>query len=122
MKFTIEMNVHELSRSIQAGTLNALVKDMQANEDRIRATTSEIKPTIEKGAVDKKETESPEIKAPVAEGSPITIEQIRAAFIAKNSKENTQKLKTILNDHGVKKVTDLKKDDFPSVIKALEEL
>ena len=52
----------------------------------------------------------------------ITIEQIREAFVSKNTKGNTQKLKTLLNKFGVKKVTDLQEKDFPAVLKELEEL
>lgn len=52
----------------------------------------------------------------------ITIEQIREAFVSKNTKGNTQKLKALLNEFGVKKVTDLKEKDFPAVLKELEEL
>ncbi len=52
----------------------------------------------------------------------ITIEQIREAFVSKNTKGNTQKLKALLNKFGVKKVTDLQEKDFPAVLKELEEL
>ena len=52
----------------------------------------------------------------------ITIEQIREAFVSKNTKGNTQKLKALLNEFGVKKVTDLQEKDFPAVLKELEEL
>lgn len=53
----------------------------------------------------------------------ITIEQIREVFVNKNNiKGNTPKLKSILNDFGVKKVTDLKEEAFPEVLKKLEEL
>lgn len=52
----------------------------------------------------------------------ITIEQIREAFVSKNTKGNTPKLKAILNKFGVKKVTDLQEKDFPAVLKELEEL
>ena len=52
----------------------------------------------------------------------ITIEQIREVFVNKNNiKGNTPKLKAILNDFGVKKVTDLEEKDFPAVLKELEE-
>lgn len=52
----------------------------------------------------------------------ITIEQIREAFVSKNTKGNTQKLKALLNEFGVKKVTDLKEEDYPEVLKRLEEI
>lgn len=59
----------------------------------------------------------------VTEGGPVvSIEKVREIFMAKNSKQNTPKLKQILKDHGVKKVTDLEEKDFPSVLKALGEI
>jgi len=63
-------------------------------------------------------------KEAIAEGA-ITIEQLREVFMAKNNaKGNTAKLKAILTEFGVKKVTDLKgrEDEFTAVLKALEEI
>lgn len=51
-----------------------------------------------------------------------TIEQVREAFMAKNSKANTAKLKAILKKHNVAKVTDLPEEDFEEVLKELEAL
>ena len=56
------------------------------------------------------------------EGTEITIEDVRAAFMSKNSASNKVKLKNILDKFGVKKVTDLEVKDFPAVIEALEKL
>lgn len=127
MKFIIEMNVHELARSIEAGTLEALVRDVQAHEDQVRKITkpiSNVAETEEKVTESKpKVAETEKEEFPVVEDPPqITIEQVRAAFIAKNSKDNTPKLKAILNQFGVRKVTDLQEKDFPAVLKALEEI
>lgn len=72
-----------------------------------------------------KETSTEEVlaSAPAPETPKITIEQIREVFVAKNSiKGNTPKLKAILNQFGVRKVTDLQEKDFPAVLKALEEI
>lgn len=51
-----------------------------------------------------------------------TIEQVREAFMAKNSKANTAKLKAILKKHNVAKVTDLPEESFADVIKELEAI
>mgnify|MGYP000094017662 CR=1 FL=1 len=53
---------------------------------------------------------------------PITIEQVRAAFMSKNSKGNTAKLKAILKKYNVAKVTDLPKESFADVLKELEAI
>lgn len=82
-------------------------------------------PIVEKSAkveapIAEVEVEKPKDKAPVADGPPIpTLEEVRAAFMDKNSKPNAPKLKKILADHGVKKVTDLEEKDFLSVLNAL---
>ena len=52
----------------------------------------------------------------------ITIEQVREAFMNKNSKANTTKLKALLKKYGVTKVTDLKDKDFSSVLEDLEAI
>ena len=56
------------------------------------------------------------------EATAVTIEEIRAAFMAKNSKPNAPKLKKILADHGVEKVTALEEKEFLSVINALGKI
>lgn len=50
----------------------------------------------------------------------ITIEQVREAFMDKNSKANAPKLKALLKKYGVAKVTDLKEEDFSSVLEDLK--
>lgn len=52
----------------------------------------------------------------------ITIDQVRALFVEKNSAGNRDKLKQILSDFKVKKVTDLQEKDFAAVIARLEGL
>lgn len=52
----------------------------------------------------------------------ITIDQVRALFVEKNSAGNRDKLKQILSDFNVKKVTDLQEKDFAAVVARLEEL
>ena len=53
---------------------------------------------------------------------PITIEQVREAFVSKNSKANAPKLKAILKKYKVAKVTDLPEEHFENVLKELEEI
>lgn len=53
---------------------------------------------------------------------PVTLEQVREAFVAKNSKANVPKLKAILKKYKVAKVTDLPEESFEKVLKELEEL
>lgn len=58
----------------------------------------------------------------IENGDPITIEQVREAFVSKNSKANAPKLKAILKKYKVSKVTDLPEEHFEEVLKALEEI
>ncbi len=59
---------------------------------------------------------------PEENDEPITIEQVREAFMNKNSKANTSKLKAILKKYNVAKVTDLPEESFADVLKELEEI
>lgn len=54
--------------------------------------------------------------------SDLTIEQVREAFMSKNSKANTAKLKALLKKYNVAKVTDLPEESFAEVLKDLEAL
>ena len=77
-----------------------------------------------KEAVEQKPTEKAE-KAPdmvESDDPPITIEQVREAFVSKNSKSNAPKLKAILKKYKVAKVTDLPEEDFEKVLKELEAI
>lgn len=71
---------------------------------------------------EEKVTETQETEQVEEDTSTITMEEIREAFLAKNSKANTAKLKAILKKFGVAKVTDLEEKDFSQVLKALEEI
>lgn len=63
-------------------------------------------------------TEKPETKQ-----TDLTIEDVRALFVEKNNvKGNTAKLKAILTEFEVRKVTDLEEKDFEAVMQKLEEL
>lgn len=83
------------------------------------ATRSQIQPAY---TVKKDEPVSQEEASVSKEEQPITIEQVREAFLVKNSSANKPKLKAILEQFGVKKVTDLKEKDFPAVLEALEKI
>lgn len=94
-------------------------------EPEEKATDPEEKVTEPKEKAtetDEKVTE-PEEKV-VAEGPPpVTIEDVRELFVTKNSiKGNTPKLKALLDEFDVKKVTDLEEKDFPEVLEKLGAL
>lgn len=103
----------------------ALLASAIAYDKGIRRTGEAAKEIVT-SATTPETTQEPQVKEdkPIAteEASTLTIEDVRAAFMAKNTKNNTPKLKAILKDHGVKKVTDLEEKDFNSVMKALEEI
>ncbi len=51
-----------------------------------------------------------------------TLEEVRAKFVSKNSTTNRDKLKKLLSEFGVKKVTDMQEKDFAAVMARLEDL
>lgn len=109
--------------ALQKGMVNtaeAAVNLMLDVTDKVEDLTEEIPESKEEEAPVAAETETEKEKEDPK--TTITIEEVRAAFMAKNTKGNTEKLKSILNDFGVKKVTDLEEKDFPAVLKALEEI
>lgn len=90
--------------------------------EKIAITEEKVSEKPEKVTKTKKKEQKEEEKEQVEESSEITMEEIREAFLAKNTKANTAKLKAILKEFGVAKVTDLEEKDFPQVLKALEEI
>ena len=101
----------------------ALLASAMAHEKGMVKTRSAAqgiaKPTKEEVAEEIVPEEKKEI---TEEATAVTIEEVRAAFMAKNSKSNAPKLKKILADHGVEKVTALEEKDFLSVINALGKI
>lgn len=51
-----------------------------------------------------------------------TREEVRAAFVAKNSPSNRNKLKNILDKYGAPNISELKEEYFEAVMNDLEEL
>lgn len=76
---------------------------------------------------DKEETIVEEVKETSTEDAPAlqnkyTREEVRAAFVAKNSPSNRNQLKAILDKYGASNISELKEEYFEAVMKDLEEL
>lgn len=76
---------------------------------------------------DKEETIIEEVKETSTEDAPAlqnkyTREEVRAAFVAKNSPSNRNQLKAILDKYGASNISELKEEYFEAVMKDLEEL
>lgn len=99
-----------------------LTEEEEVKKEVVEKVVTEVVKEIKE---EKKEGKKEEVKEEVvSEGSPaISIEQVRALFVEKNSdKSNTPKLKEILNQFNVKKVTDLEEKDFGEVIELLRAI
>jgi len=136
MQVTIKIEAPEIASAIQflANAIEGNTKGNISAKNAIATTISVLADVIESAA--KGETTKPshveknheamateqEASTAQEESKEITIEDVRAAFMAKNSKSNTAKLKAILEKHGVRKVTDLKPEDFASVLSELEAI
>lgn len=76
---------------------------------------------------DKEEIIIEEVKETSTEDAPAlqnkyTREEVRAAFVAKNSPSNRNQLKAILDKYGASNISELKEEYFEAVMKDLEEL
>lgn len=76
---------------------------------------------------DKEETIVEEVKETSTEDAPAlqnkyTREEVRAAFVAKNSPSNRNQLKAVLDKYGASNISELKEEYFEAVMKDLEEL
>ncbi len=123
MKFTIEMNVHELSRSIAAGTLESLVNDIKSHEDQVRSEkAAQTKPA----PVAAPAPEAPIAVEPTPTPAPsepeITEVQLRAKFVELNKKGKKKELKALLDKLGVAKVSDIQPEQYEEAWAGLEAL
>ena len=123
MKFTIEMNVHELSRSIAAGTLESLVNDIKSHEDQVRSEkAAQTKPT----PVAAPAPEAPIAVEPTPTPAPsepeITEVKLRAKFVELNKKGKKKELKALLDKLGVAKVSDIQPEQYEEAWAGLEAL
>lgn len=105
---------------------NAILANAPAPKEPIKAKAVEAKKEEPKEEVKEEIVEEVEEVKEVKEETKVdpfyTVDEVRAKFMEKNSGANRPKLKSILTDHGVAKVTDLKEAQFKSVIDALEAI
>ena len=121
MKIEVEVKAPELVKAIRDLAVALTVSSVSVKNYLEEANAE--KEDVEAGADVETIAEAEAVVEPEKEDVvEITLEDIRAAFMGKNSKINTPKLKKILSDHKVKKVTDLEEKDFESVLKALEAI
>jgi hypothetical protein len=133
INITIEIKAEELANAISQLAAAFTDRNIIAT-DKIVIDMAAKKKTAEQEAklgedqeAETKETTpqdvEPETKEePEEKEEPITIEQVRAAFMSKNSKENSPKLRAILKKFGVTKVTDLPEEKFADALKELEAI
>jgi len=134
LNITIEIKAVELANAISQLaaaftdrniiSTDKIVIDMASKKKA--AEQAEDKEAVDKEVETKETAQQPMEPEPNEETEekeePITIEQVRAAFMSKNSKGNTAKLKAILKKYNVAKVTDLPKESFADVLKELEAI
>lgn len=87
----------------------------------------DVKSKVKKEDKDKEETIVEEVKETSTEDAPAlqnkyTREEVRAAFVAKNSPSNRNQLKAILDKYGASNISELKEEYFEAIMKDLEEL
>ncbi|GEM_PF-6308815 len=120
MKICIEFTPDEILRASKAGMLEALFEVTKSETERNREQGAQKTDPEELPWADNPKTEP----AAESENEPeeISLEEVRAAFVAKNSKANAPKLRAILAKFKVKKVTDLDPADYPEALKELEAI
>lgn len=127
MKFTIEMNIYELNRSIKSGTLEALVADVQAHEEETRRAPKAEKEVKAPAPDPEKKEEKKAPDTPTEEKNEdttpeITEVEVRAKFVELSKKGKKAELKTLLDEMGVSKVSELKPEQYAEAMKRLEAI
>jgi hypothetical protein len=135
MEITVNLKAPELSQAIQAlaaaltgqpviaitgGSKNAKAEEALV---MVGATYDALAETVKPSSGPVPQSEEVDKQPPTSKAKKVfTLEEVRALFVAKNSTTNRDKLKQILTDFNVKKVTDLQEKDFEAVVARLEAL
>ena len=127
MEITIKIQAPELAHAIEtlAIAIGCTVDKIGVGEAIKEAVDQKPTEKAEKVTKETEKVTKDAEKAPdmvESDDPPITIEQVREAFVSKNSKSNAPKLKAILKKYKVAKVTDLPEEDFANVLKELEAI
>lgn len=119
IKITIE-GLSQLTEAVALlGSAMAYKQDMIKTAVAAEGVAEGVKEAVTK-STEKVTKPEEKITKPEEKLTKLTIEDVREAFLAKNSKANAPKLKALLKEFGVAKVTDLEEKDFEAVLKALE--
>lgn len=98
-------------------TAKAAVQLMdEVTEPEEKEEIKEVEPEEEKPKVKETKTEKTETETKV------TREDVRKAFVAKNSPSTRDKLKALLDKFDTPNISELKKEHFEDVLKELEEI
>lgn len=105
----------------------ALLSSALAYRNGMENTAKAAEEIVDRLREDKEETIVEEVKKTSTEDAPAlqnkyTREEVRAAFVAKNSPSNRNQLKAILDKYGASNISELKEEYFEAVMKDLEEL
>lgn len=125
MEITVTIKAPDLAAAIQS-LADAIVAagcipvDVPAAKD-VKITTETVKSLeLDEAPVS---TEEKEEKNTAPDPAKVyTLEEVRALFVAKNSAANRDRLKKLLTEFKVKKVTDLQEEDFAAVVAKLEAM
>lgn len=125
MEIIVTIKAPDLAAAIQS-LADAIVAAGCIPVDVPTAKDVKITPeTVKSLELDEAPVSAEEKKAEDPAGDPAkvyTLEEVRALFVAKNSVSNREKLKKLLTEFKVKKVTDLQESDFAAVVKKLEAM
>lgn len=126
MEITVTIKAPDLAAAIQsladaivaAGCIPVdlpPVKDIQITKEMVESLQLDKAPVSD-------EEPSKDEKSVKEDAKVYTLEEIRALFVAKNSAANRDRLKKLLTEFKVKKVTDLQETDFAAVVAKLEAM
>ena len=125
MEITVTIKAPDLAAAIQS-LADAIVAagcipvDVPAAKD-VKITTETVKSLeLDEAPVSTEEKEEKNTAPDPAKD--YTLEEVRALFVAKNSAANRDRLKKLLTEFKVKKVTDLQETDFAAVVAKLEAM
>ena len=134
MKVTIEMTTQEALKSVQAGTLEALIESINADEaaEIKREAPSKTETKASPTTTTKKTTKPKVEKAPEPEDEPtpepeadteeIPVETVRAALGNLMKAGKKAEVKALLAEFGVTKLADIDPEDYGVVLEKAAQI
>ena len=121
MELTINLNLNEETLDMIKGFLNSL-SGLKAVATAEPKTKKEVKQVTAQAVEEPKAPEAETAEQEQEQAAPITLSDLRQIFTSIAEAGGREKIRELLNELGVKKITEIAEERYTEVYKALEKI